>query len=110
MVNGGGCCDFIFYITSSDKTPDDKDVIFQAKVTKDLNYRLQFSVIRPKVIVDLDRCYMHSNLALQNRFPLVLLLTYGMLYLEVRFDIVPLCAGKSVFLCNLLFISPCSCA
>ncbi|KAG5616572.1 hypothetical protein H5410_016396 [Solanum commersonii] len=49
MVNGGGCHDFIFYITSSVKTSDGKDIIFQAKVMKDLNYCLPFPVIRPKV-------------------------------------------------------------
>ncbi|TMW96503.1 hypothetical protein EJD97_007236 [Solanum chilense] len=47
-VNGGGCRDFIFYITFSVKTCDDKDDIFQAKVVKDLRYRLQFPLVRPK--------------------------------------------------------------
>ncbi|WMV20108.1 hypothetical protein MTR67_013493 [Solanum verrucosum] len=55
MVNGGGCHDFIFYITSCVKTSDGKDIIFQAKVMKDLNYCLPFPVIRPKA--GLAFCY-----------------------------------------------------
>uniref|UniRef100_A0A3Q7FNN0 Uncharacterized protein n=1 Tax=Solanum lycopersicum TaxID=4081 RepID=A0A3Q7FNN0_SOLLC len=35
-VDGGGCRDFVFYITSSVKTPDGKDVIL--------------TVIRPKIL------------------------------------------------------------
>jgi len=36
-------------ILPSVKTRDDKDDIFQAKVVKDLRYRLQFPLVRPKV-------------------------------------------------------------
>ncbi|XP_060189904.1 uncharacterized protein LOC132618935 [Lycium barbarum] len=45
-VNGGGCRAFIFYITFSVKNGVDN--IFQAKVSEDIGYHLEFPIVRPK--------------------------------------------------------------
>ncbi|XP_009769525.1 uncharacterized protein LOC142175541 [Nicotiana tabacum] len=46
-VNGGGCRDFIYYLTFSVKNGEHE--VFQAKVVEDLNYNLEFPIVRPKV-------------------------------------------------------------
>lgn len=46
-VNGGGCRDFIYYLTFSVKNGEHD--IFQAKVVEDLDYNLEFPIIRLKV-------------------------------------------------------------
>ncbi|WMV44046.1 hypothetical protein MTR67_037431 [Solanum verrucosum] len=45
-VNGGGCSDFIYYLTFTVK--NGVDDIFQAKVVEEMDFSLEFPIVRPK--------------------------------------------------------------
>ncbi|KAL3362453.1 hypothetical protein AABB24_015042 [Solanum stoloniferum] len=45
-VNGGGCSDFIYYLTFTIK--NGVDDIFQAKVVEEMDFSLEFPIVRPK--------------------------------------------------------------
>ncbi|XP_049377118.1 uncharacterized protein LOC125841973 [Solanum stenotomum] len=45
-VNGGGCSDFIYYLTFTVK--NGVEDIFQAKVVEEMDFSLEFPIVRPK--------------------------------------------------------------